>query len=225
MKKLLATLLAVTIGLSVMPADAATKKTDTKKTDTKSAPAPAGVTKYDTHLPVEISSDNLEVLQKENKAIFRGNVIAVQGKLRLNSDKMTVHYKQKDPNAKPTPAPAPGAAAPGGDMGAISHIEVEGHVLVASPEETAEGDSGDYDVEKRFLHLIGEHVVLTRGQNILRGKAVDYNLDTGRSVLTNGDESVKGKSGKSDNRVRGVFVPKSDPKAEPKAAPKADSKE
>ncbi len=158
--------------------------------------------KYDTRLPVEISADNLEVLQRESRAIFKGNVIAVQGKLRLNADKMVVHYKQNGNGKSP---PKPEGGTPDG-MGAVSLIEVEGNVLVATPEETARGDKGDYEVDKRFLRLTGEDVTLTRDQNILKGKSVEYDLDTGRSVLTNknGDVPAKG-----DNRVRGVFVPKS----------------
>lgn len=161
-------------------------------------------TKYDTKLPVEISADNLEVLQRESKAIFKGNVIAVQGKLRLNADKMVVHYKQKSEAAK-SPEKKPETMAEG--MGAVHLIEVEGNVLVATPEESARGDKGDYEVDKRFLRLTGENVILTRDNNILRGKAIEYNLDTGRSVLTNKTDA---KGSKGDNRVRGVFVPKAD---------------
>lgn len=178
-------------------ADGASKETSSKE----------GVSaKYDTKLPVEISADNLEVLQKESKAIFKGNVIAVQGKLRLNADKMVVHYKQKDGGKEPE---KPEASETTEGMGAVSLIEVEGNVLVATPEETARGDKGDYEVDKRFLRLTGENVILTRDKNILRGKSVEYDLDTGRSVLTNknGDANAKG-----DNRVRGVFVPKSEEK-------------
>lgn len=166
-------------------------------------PASPVTGKYDTKLPVEISSDTLEVLQRENKAIFKGSVVAVQGKLRLTSDVMIVHYQQKGNK--------PAAAAPtgSGDMGAITLIEVQGHVMMTTPEETAEGDKGDYDVEKRFLRLTGDEVILTREKNILRGKSIDYNLDTGHSVLTNGEgNAAKG----SDTRVRGVFVPKEEPK-------------
>jgi lipopolysaccharide export system protein LptA len=168
----------------------------------------AAAAKYDTKLPVEISSDNLEVLQRENKAIFKGNVIAVQGKLRLNADTMTVHYRQKDSKIPDEGKPIV-PAVPQDEMGAISHIEVEGHVLVATPEESAQGDKGNYDVDKRVLRLTGNNVVLTREKNILRGKAVEYNLDTGHSILTNNTDPKKSKG---DNRVRGVFVPKTQKK-------------
>jgi lipopolysaccharide export system protein LptA len=164
--------------------------------------------KYDTKLPVEISSDSLEVLQHENKAIFKGNVIAVQGQLRLKSDVMTVHYRQKkDEGTKPPepkPQPAPGTPAAANAMGTISKIDVDGHVFMASPEESAQGDKGDYDVDAKTIHLFGGNVILTRDKNILRGTALEYNLETGRSLLTNGNNVV---TGKSDGRVRGVFVP------------------
>lgn len=205
MKKFLC---AVSIGL-ILAANGAYAKKDTKpveKAEDKSVAAAMG-TKVDTKLPVEISADNLEVLQKENKAIFKGNVIAVQGKMRMNADKMVVHYRQKaagDAPAKPAASPSPA-----GDMGAVSQIEVIGHVLIVTPEESAEGDVGNYDVDKKFLTLTGDNVILTREQNILRGKSIEYDMATGRSVLTN---KTDGAAAKGDNRVRGVFVPKSDKK-------------
>jgi len=165
--------------------------------------------KYDTKLPIEISADNLEVLQHENKAIFRGNVIAVQGKIRLKSDVMIIHYKEK--GGTPTPAPVKPASAPATDSGvagSITLIEVEGNVFAATPEESAKGDKGDYVVADKLLHLYGKNVVLTRDKNILKGTELVYNLETGRSVLTdNGTEVGEGNKG----RVRGVFVPADKP--------------
>lgn len=183
--------------------------------------------KFDTSLPIEITSDSLEVLQKENKAIFRGNVIAVQGQIRLNSDVMVVHYKQQgaDKHATPTPVPTPtptpapdsktaNSSVPS-EMGAITLIEVEGNVLMATPEESAKGDKGDYTVATRMLHLYGPNVVLTRDKNIMRGTALVYNMETGRSILTNGPDVVTGKS--NGDRVRSVFVPNQQPTPTPAA--------
>lgn len=165
------------------------------------------VQKYDTKLPVEISADNLEVLQSENKAIFSGNVIAVQGKIRLKSDKMIVHYKQKDNTSGKQAKLAPSAATGTEGMGAITLLEVEGNVFLATPEESAKGDKGDYQVPEKLLHLTGDNVTLTRGKNILRGTALEYNLETGRSLLTNKGAKVGGANG---GRVRGVFIPNSE---------------
>ncbi len=159
--------------------------------------------KYDTKLPIEISSDSLEVLQHENKAIFKGNVVAVQGKIRLKADEMVVHYRQKSEQQN-VPKSQPQGGSAQGAMGAISLIEVLGNVLVATPEESAKGDKGDYNVDTKLLHLFGGNVILTRDKNILRGTMLEYNLTTGRSVLTNGSDVV---GGKSSGRVHTVFVP------------------
>lgn len=209
--------IGVVAALCVVAQQAEAEQTTTKSEQGKAASSPvAGLSqKYDTSLPVEISSDTLEVLQQESKAIFKGNVIAVQGKIRLKADTMIVHYKQKD-DKKPGAAPAPvveakpqgtPASADAGAMGAITLIEVEGNVLVVTPEESAKGDKGKYEVPEKMLHLSGDNVVLTRDKNILRGTELVYNLETGHSVLTNNGSKVGGTNG---GRVRGVFVPNQD---------------
>ena len=90
-------------------------------------------------------------------------------------------------------------------MGAITLIEVQGNVFMATPQESARGDRGNYDVPTRMLHLYGSNVVLTRDKNIMRGTALEYNMATGRSILTNGSQPVGSPS--SGTRVRSVFVP------------------
>jgi len=109
--------------------------------------------KYDTKLPVEISSDKLEVLQNENKAIFKGNVVAVQGKIRLSSETMIVHYKQKDDKEGQATKVKASSSQDSGSMGAITLIEVQGNVLVATPEESAKGDNGNYEVPRKCCTL------------------------------------------------------------------------
>jgi|GEM_PF-887130 len=187
---------------------------DTKKKTDKPKAA-----NENSNLPIEISADSLEVLQQENKAIFTGNVIAVQGTFRLKADKMIIHYKQKDEDKKPAPTPATNAPATGQDMGNITLIEVEGNVVLTNPEETAQGDKGEYQVATRIIHLTGNNVILTREKNVLRGTALEYNMETGRSVLTNGAKTTSG-----DKRVRGVFVPKPAEKTGDKAKDKAKDK-
>ncbi len=42
--------------------------------------------------PIEVSSDKLDVFQADHKAIFTGNVIAVQGTTNMRAEQMTVFY-------------------------------------------------------------------------------------------------------------------------------------
>jgi lipopolysaccharide export system protein LptA len=151
---------------------------------------------HDGNQPIEITADSLEVIQPQQLAIFKGNVDAVQGELRLRSDTLKVHYRQR-PAGQPAPA---GAAA--NPQTSIHRIDAVGRVFVSSPEETARGDVGVYDVDNRTITLEGE-VVLTRGDNVLRGNRATMDLASGRSVMipTSGE------------RVHGLFVPNKTPPA------------
>lgn len=145
--------------------------------------------RHNSALPIDISADALEVLQKEQKAVFAGNVIARQGEITLTSDRMTVTYAKEQ-------------KASGN---AISKLEVEGHVFFASPGESASGDVGVYDVNQKIISLLG-NVVLTKGKNVLKGERMDYNLASGRSVVK-GAGGVTASGQPKSGRVRGLFVP------------------
>jgi lipopolysaccharide export system protein LptA len=150
--------------------------------------------------PIEIVSDALEVLQTENKAIFTGNVIAVQGKITMKADKMIVFYRDEGKTPETEPA-APSAEEAGAIGKGIYRIESEGNVFFTSPTETAQGDKAIYTVDDDTIDLKGR-VLLTRGNNVLKGTTLVYNLKTGRSVLT-GQAISQGGTG----RVRGLFIP------------------
>lgn len=158
--------------------------------------AMAAQNSFNSKEPIEITSDSLEVQQIENKATFVGNVVAIQKDVRLKSDKMIVYYTQSDEKN----------ASVGADKKqSIKKIEVEGNVFLSTPEETASGTRGDYDVVGEEIHLY-DNVVLTRGQNTLKGNQLTYNFATGRSVVTGGAVAEKGASAGKE-RVRALFVP------------------
>lgn len=148
--------------------------------------------------PVQISSDALDVDQEKSQAIFTGNVIATQGSVNMRSDRMVVHYRN-------TGESSPDAAATGKG---IHRIDAVGNVLFSNPTDTAKGDMAVYNVDKQTLDLTG-NVLLTRDKNILKGTHLNYNLGTGRSVLTAGGNTVAGSGG---GRVHGLFVPGSEAK-------------
>ena len=141
--------------------------------------------------PIEISADQLEVLQSNQKAVFVGNVVAVQGDVTMRSARMTVHYR--DANNR------------GGSMGAVSKIEVDDNVHLTTPQESAKAAKAIYDVDKEQIVMLG-NVLLTRGKNVLKGDRLDYNLRTQKSVLTS-VPSGNSQGGVSSGRVKGVFVP------------------
>ena len=173
--------------------------------------APSGMalgSKHNKKAPIEVTSDALEVMQEQNKASFTGHVVAIQGKVRLTADKMTVFYASaedkkadKKKNAGKKENSKDNAA-----QGAIKKIAADGNVFLSTPDETASGANGVYDVEHQEIRL-NDHVVLTRGKNILKGDKLTYNFATGRSLISSGAGDVK--EGGKKERVRALFVPES----------------
>jgi lipopolysaccharide export system protein LptA len=151
----------------------------------------------ESDLPIEITADSLEVLQDQKIATFAGNVDAVQGDMVLSADRLRVYYGD-DGNAAPGPA----------GTGSIRRIEADGNVLMSSPGETAQGDAGVYDVTSSRVTLDGE-VVLTRGDNVIRGQRLEVDLASGRSQVFAAVPSTEG--GTPPQRVRALFTPEKSP--------------
>jgi lipopolysaccharide export system protein LptA len=156
------------------------------------APALGQNLSADSSEPIEINADRLEVVQPEQKAIFSGNVTATQGKVKLNSDRMTVFYRP---------------AGEGAEQSGVSRIEVAGNVQMNTPAESASGDRGVYNVDNKQILVFG-NVTLRRDKNVLNGERLEYNLVTGRSLLTAGDTGAPVEAKQGTGRVKGVFIPK-----------------
>lgn len=121
--------------------------------------------------PIQIESDKLDVNEKESIATFSGNVSVVQGTTMLKTTEMVVHYAK----------PAEGAAkteAPTGQQ-AIERLEVKGKVYVKSDQQEATGDNGTFDMKTEVLTLTGKQVVLSEGQNVLKGCKLTVQMKTG----------------------------------------------
>jgi lipopolysaccharide export system protein LptA len=170
--------------------------------------------------PIEISSDKLDVFQEQHKAIFSGNVIAVQGTTNLRAATMTVFYRDSNTNksakkaAKDEPAAVPTPAAGAANAQGIYRIEAQTGVVFTTPTETAVGDTGIYNEDEETIDLTGNNVTLTQGQNVLKGNHVIHNMVTGRSILTSGNgvatDVTHGTTVPKSARVHGLFIPQSD---------------
>jgi len=143
----------------------------------------------DESAPIEIVADTLVVHRGERLAVFSGNVDATQGERSLRADELKVFY---------------GEERPGGGQG-IRRIEAIGRVVIAEPGQTAQGDRGVYDPEAGKIRLDG-NVVLTRGDNVVRGGQLEMDLATGTAVV----RAAK-PGGAPGERVRALFVPREGP--------------
>ena len=141
---------------------------------------------HEVQNPVDISSDRLEVKQKENIALFTGNVVVTQSNMSLVSDRITVFY-QGDRNKD--------------NSSSISRLDASGNVTMTSPTETIKSTWGVYDFEKKIITL-GGNVQFSNADGQIKSPRLQVNLSTGQITMDSGQ-------GESDNRSRvsGQFIP------------------
>ncbi len=149
--------------------------------------------------PIKIDADRLDVFDKESKAVFAGNVVAVQSDSTIRCSTLTVHYKRdrdKDPGkAAEAEAEKPKDANALAGNG-IRKVECAGPVTVSQKDQVATGDNAVFDQEAKRIILTG-NVVLSQCQNVTRGSRLVYDMATGRANM----DPVAG------GRVSAMFVP------------------
>ena len=174
--------------------------------------------------PVRIQAASLEVRNKDKVATFSGDVrdeagrvqIAglvhvTQGDTNLRCKILMVFYED-DPtrNAMPTAQPGPGGQQ------RIRRMEARGGVAVTQKDQVATGDAGEFDMHTNTVTLTG-NVVVTRGQDVLRGQRLVVDL-------TNGVSRVDSGRGRVEVLVdtKGMHPAKSgQPQGQPPSAPRA----
>jgi lipopolysaccharide export system protein LptA len=105
----------------------------------------------------------------------------------------------------------------------ISRIDAQGNVLVSSLEQIARGDAGIYNVDTGIATLTGR-VTLTKGDNELRGQYGVVDLNNNISRLLSSPPSAKLTEG-STPRVAGILMPREKPTPPPAASDGAKANE
>jgi lipopolysaccharide export system protein LptA len=149
--------------------------------------------------PVHIEAATLEVRDKDKVATFSGDVRVTQGDTNMRCKSLVVFYEQDD--AKPATGKSMKADTPGpGGQQRIKRLEARGGVMVTQKDQTATGETGIFDMKTNTVTLNGK-VVMTQGQNVLRGERLVVDLTSGVSRVE------AGKNG--HDRVQGLFLPSS----------------
>lgn len=142
---------------------------------------------HDINAPVDVAADRIEVQDRDDRALFVGNVVVTQGDLTLTTERLRIAYS-------------------GGDGINIDRLDASGGVKVQSSGETAYGDYGVYDLNRKIITLIGD-VRLAQGNNEIFGSRLIIDLTSGRAVIDGGPRGVD----QSGGRVTGRFtVPQRD---------------
>src|SRR6202158_670713 len=147
--------------------------------------------------PVHIEAATLEVRDKDKVATFSGDVHVTQGDTNLRCKALVVFYEQDDATADKSKSLKADSPGPGGQQ-RIKRLEARGGVVVTQKEQTATGETGVFDMKTNTVTLNGK-VVMTQGQNVLRGDRLVVDLTSGVSRVESG------KNGQS--RVEGLFLP------------------
>jgi lipopolysaccharide export system protein LptA len=137
--------------------------------------------------PVQIESDRLEVREKDNIAIFTGNVAVIQDKSLLKAGKLVVYYANDG-----------GSATTG--TAKIERLEASEKVYMKSDNQIGTGDAATFNMKTEVLVLTGKQVVLTEGDNIATGCKLTVLMGSGQAQLD------------GCGRVSMVVSPKSAPK-------------
>jgi len=139
---------------------------------------------HNSDAPIDVTAERIEVQDRSDRAVFAGNVHVTQSDLMLDTERLTVAYS--------------GGAGSGVQ---IRRLDASGGVTVRSPSETARGDFGIYDLDRKLITLLG-NVRLVRQQNQVSGARLVIDLDSGRAVIDGGPPGVN----QSGGRVTGHFT-------------------
>jgi lipopolysaccharide export system protein LptA len=138
---------------------------------------------HNSNAPVDVAADRIEVQDRADRAIFSGNVVVRQAALTLTAARLTVAYSS------------------GGGV-ELRRIDATGGVTVKSPSETARGNVGIYDLDRRIITLIGNVSLVQRDAKVNGGR-LTIDLDSGRAVMDGGGPPGTSNQG---GRVTGTFT-------------------
>lgn len=130
---------------------------------------------------VNIEAGEMEIIDADKRAVFRGDVIAKRSSETIKAEQMVVDYvdvKQADGSSKSE----------------VDTMDCTGGVTITTPTQTITGSRAVFHIRRDELVVTG-NVKVVQGKTVLRGPELLANLKTKRTVMKGG-------------RVKGTFVPK-----------------
>jgi lipopolysaccharide export system protein LptA len=134
--------------------------------------------------PIQITSDKMEVSQKDGTIVFEGHVVAQQENLTMVGKKLVVlavKEKEKPKNAKAD-------AEQSGVINRVDRIEVSGDVKITQGDKLATCDKAVYYRQDQKIILSGNPQV-SQGKDVLNGRVITLYLLEERSVIEGGGQN------------------------------------
>lgn len=130
---------------------------------------------------VEIEASEMEILETDKRAVFRGDVVAKRPNDTIRCQEMVVDYldvKQDD----------------GSSNTEVDSLDCKSAVTIVTTTQTITGDLAHFALRKDLLTVTG-NVKVVQGKTIIRGPRLTVDLKSKRTKMEGG-------------RVKGTFVPK-----------------
>lgn len=148
----------------------------------QAAPVAFGSVKADPSQPVEVTADDLAVNQADGSAEFSGNVLIVQGVMRLSADKVLVIYKTADDGERKT---------------GIERLEATGNVVLVSGPDAAEAQRAEYSIDSGTIVMTG-NVLVNQAGGTLASNRLEVNLTTGTARMAGRVKTILNPQGGDD---------------------------
>ncbi len=130
---------------------------------------------------VDIEASEMEILETDKRAVFRGDVVAKRPSDTIRCQEMIVNYvevKQTD----------------GSSATEVDKLDCKTAVTIVTATQTITGDLATFQLRRDLLDVTG-NVKVVQGKTVIRGPHLTVDLKTKRTKMAGG-------------RVKGRFVPK-----------------
>jgi len=136
---------------------------------------------FDSGQPVEVSADSLSVDQSTGQAVFDGNVLVVQGDVRISAARVEIVY----------------ASGEGGAPNGIERLKASGGVTFVTATDAAEAQEAVYIIDSSNVVLTGG-VLLTQGATAISGERLVVDLKSGSGRMEGRVRTVINSEGGSE---------------------------
>ena len=132
--------------------------------------------------PIDITAQSgIEWQQNQHRVIASGNATAVRQNVTVDADRLIAYYRKKTGTTATPAATAPAATNPSqpqpglaGDEDTsgneIYRVEAEGHVVIFTPTDRAQGDHAVYDLDQAVMVMTGHDLRLTTPNDVITAR-------------------------------------------------------
>lgn len=180
----------------------------TLKPQTKSGPVPAATATTKTRspaavpglmansgLPIEVTSDTLDVDDNVRTALFKTGVVARQGEAALEAPELKISYE-----GRATLDGGQQAGAAGAEQGRLRAVAARGGVTATQKDDRSTSETLDFDAQSERAVLSGNVILTSGAERRVTGDVAEFDqkadtaLVTGAEVVaTQGRNTLKGR--------------------------------